>query len=240
MVMGPPEATALVIGLDGVIRRFDPAADAGVEARFDLPAGAINRAVHSPGLLRAAVTGKITDQQWRDGVARALAGSVGSEAATAAVAAWSADRGRIDPEVMGLARRVAVFTPVVLFTNATNRLEGDLQAAGLTGEFAAVVSSARIGAAVPSAAAFAAAELAVAAAVTAGLGVGAGPVVYVDDDFHHITAARRHGWEASQFTDAAGLRGLLDAHGLLIYGCDPADFDRPIEPWQPEREGITR
>lgn len=96
-----------------------------------------------------------------------LTGPVGAEVASAAVAAWSAGRGQGDSVVLGLLQQVAVHTPVVVFTNATTVLEDDLRAAGLTGEFAAAVSSARTRTAVPAAAAaFTAAEQAIAVVAT--------------------------------------------------------------------------
>ena len=226
--MLPPTVAALVIDLDGVIRRSDRGATAAVEAEFGLPAGAIGRSAHAPQLRRSVVTGAITDATWRRRVQADLAGLVGEQTAVAAVAEWTAQRGAVDTAVMGLVRRVAFCTPVVLFTNATSRLDGDLAAAGLTGEFAAVVSSARTGVSIPSSAAFAAAEQAVARVAEH----RAEPIVYVDDNPSHVTAARRRGWTARTFSGATDLRRLLDAHGLIIYGCLPDGPDRQIERWE--------
>lgn len=66
--MASPDAPALVVALDGLIRRFDPAAVTTVETRFGLPAGALTAAAHDPGPLRSAVTGQITDQAWHAGL----------------------------------------------------------------------------------------------------------------------------------------------------------------------------
>ena len=207
----PPTCPALVVDLDGVLRRFDPAATALAERRAALPAGVLDSFAFAPLLLEPALTGAATDSQWRYRVAQELAGLFGDGAAADAVTEWAAQRGEIDPEVLGLVRRVARAVPVVLFTNATTRLEADLSAAGLDDEFAAVVSSARVGAVKPAAAAFEAAEAAV-ARVAAGR---TGPIVYIDDSTANVTAARARGWRAWRFTDAARMRAFLLRQRLI-------------------------
>lgn len=202
---------ALVVDLDGVLRHFDPAAPALAESRAALPAGVLHSFAFAPVLLEPALRGEVTDQEWRYCVAQELAALFGEAAAADAVTEWAAQRGDIDPEVLALVHRAAQAVPAVLFTNATTRLESDLTAAGLDGEFAAVVSSARTGAAKPDPAAFEAAERAV-------VGVAAGrtgPIVYVDDDAANVRAARSRGWRAWRFTDAARMRAFLERQRLL-------------------------
>ena len=67
---------AVVFDLDGVLRRRDPAVMAGAESACGLAPGEIARAAFEDGLLSAAVTGRITDGQWREQVSAALAGQV--------------------------------------------------------------------------------------------------------------------------------------------------------------------
>jgi putative hydrolase of the HAD superfamily len=194
-VTRPPTCPALVIDLDGVLRSFDPAVTALIEDRAGLPAGVIGSFAFHPQLLDPAITGAMADELWRYRVAEELAGLFGDGAAADAVTEWAAYRGEIDPDVLGLVRRVTV--PVVLLTNATTRLEADLSAAGLDGEFAAVVSSAR---------------------------TGVVKIVYIDDDAGHIRAARARGWRVWRFTGADRMRAFLDRQHLLA---PSDDFTEP-------------
>lgn len=202
---------ALVVDLDGVLRRFDPAAGIRLERRLGLPAGIVTSFAHAAQLLEPALTGAISDATWRYRVAEELAALFGDAPAAEAVTAWAAERGEIDAAVLGLVSAVSV--PVVLFTDATTRLESDLAAAGLDGAFAAVVSSARTGVTKPDPAAFAAAEQAVAR-----VGRSSGPIAYVDDSAANVAAARARGWRAWRFTDVPRMRGFLDRHRLLADG----------------------
>jgi putative hydrolase of the HAD superfamily len=217
-VTRPPTCPALVIDLDGVLRSFDPAVTALIEDRAGLPAGVIGSFAFHPQLLDPAITGAMADELWRYRVAEELAGLFGDGAAADAVTEWAAYRGEIDPDVLGLVRRVTV--PVVLLTNATTRLEADLSAAGLDGEFAAVVSSARTGVVKPDERAFAAAEQ----VVTRISPDRTGPIVYIDDDAGHIRAARARGWRVWRFTGADRMRAFLDRQHLLA---PSDDFTEP-------------
>ncbi len=75
---------AVVVDLDGVLRRWDPAVLAGVLVRagaaFGLPAGALGAVVFAPALSSAAVTGRISDAVWREQVVEQLAGRFGRAA----------------------------------------------------------------------------------------------------------------------------------------------------------------
>ncbi|GAA3337941.1 haloacid dehalogenase [Amorphoplanes nipponensis] len=133
-------ARAMLIDLDGVLRRWDPAVPAAVENAYGLEPGALIGTAMSWDLLRPAVAGEITDAEWMQLVARRL--PLPEADAQTAVAEWQQHRGVVDPEVLAFVRDVrAAGRPVGLATNATDLLRGDLDALGLTGEFDAVVSS---------------------------------------------------------------------------------------------------
>jgi len=133
-------ARAMLIDLDGVVRRWDPAVAASVEAEHSLPEGALFGTAFSWDLLRPAVAGEITDEEWMHLVATRL--PLPANQAADAVVAWQSHRGAVDEEVLAFVREVrAAGRPVGLATNATDRLHGDLEALGLTGEFDAIISS---------------------------------------------------------------------------------------------------
>jgi putative hydrolase of the HAD superfamily len=205
-------AKALLLDLDGVLRCWDPAVAVTVEASYGLPPGALLDTAMQWQLHRAAVTGEITDEQWREITAERLAGAgtgadrtpvVGLQRARAAVEEWQAYRGEVDPDVLAFVREVrAAGLPVGLAANATERLDADLAALGLTDEVDVVVSSSAIKIHRP------APEFFVRACEA--LGVTAPWVLYVDDTDRNVRAARAGKLLAYRWTGPAGL-GYLRA-----------------------------
>ncbi|MEV0898975.1 HAD-IA family hydrolase [Actinoplanes sp. NPDC049802] len=133
-------ARALLIDLDGVLRRWDPAPMIAIEIEYGLKPAALLETSMSWDIYRPAMAGEITDAEWMKLVADRL--PLPEAESTAAVAAWQAYRGEVDPEALAFVREVrAAGRKVGLATNATDRLRGDLDALGLTGEVDLVVSS---------------------------------------------------------------------------------------------------
>ncbi len=202
-------AIALLLDLDGVLRRWDAQARlaADLECRHDLPAGTLAALAFDPQRLAPAVTGQLPDQVWRLGIARALVPMCG-EAAAAVVADWSESAGEVDTNVLALVRDVRRSgAPVVLVSNGTTRLELDLVRLGLHEEVDAVVSSARLGAAKPDGRIYAAAA--------AAAGATAGRCLFVDDSVAYVRGAAEFGLAAHRYRGAADLRGQLVRRGLL-------------------------
>jgi putative hydrolase of the HAD superfamily len=182
----------VLFDLDGVVRRFPESAEWP-----DVP-----RVAFAPGLLDEAVTGKITDEQWRAEVLRRL----GRESAEA-VAAWSESCGEVNDHVLGLVREVRARTPVGLLTNGTDRLGADLERLGIGHEFDVIFNSSDLGVAKPDPAVY---EL-----VCARLDVPPQSVFFVDDSPAHVDGARDVGLRAVLFVDAVLLAESLRAEGLL-------------------------
>jgi putative hydrolase of the HAD superfamily len=208
-------ARALLIDLDGVLRRWDRRRDVPLEVPFGLPPGTVSRTAFDPPLLEAATTGRITDEEWRRRIVERLVPRYGRDAAAGAVAAWSAPLGRIEASVLELVRAVrrkAPAAPVCLVSNATTRLERDLEALGLRSELDFVINSSRVGARKPDPRIFAAALDAV--------GAPAAAVLFFDDTLPIVEAARALGLSAHHFTGTAALEGALRGAGLLPAGED--------------------
>jgi putative hydrolase of the HAD superfamily len=189
--MSRERAQALLIDLDGVLRRWDPAPMIAVEIEYGLKPAALMETAMAWDIYRPAVAGEITDAEWMRLVASRL--PLAEEKATEAVARWQAYRGEPDPEALAFVREVrAGGRKVGLATNATDRLRPDLEALGLTAEVDVVISSWDLKVHKPAREFFArACEL-----------IGATPdrVLFVDDDDRVVRGARAAGLSAYRWS----------------------------------------
>lgn len=202
--MSRERATALLVDFDGVLRQWDPAVAAGVEREYGLTEGVLGEIAMSWGLLQPVLTGRISHAQWMESVAEALTPSVGAERARAAVEEWQRYRGEIDVEVLAFIRQVReAGVRVGLGTNATDQLDADLAAFGLTDDFDAVVNSSVVGVNKPAREYFQ-------AACTA-LETQPSRVLFVDDEDRAVSGARVAGLSAHRWTGPGDLRYLRAA-----------------------------
>ena len=198
-------ARALLLDLDGVLRRWDPAVPESVEKTYGLPPGTLLGTAMQWDLYRPAVAGELTDAEWMAAVAGRL--PLPPDRAAAAVASWQQHRGGVDDEVLAFVRDVrAAGRPVGLATNATDRLRDDLASLGLTGEVDVVVSSWEIGIHKPAPEFFARAY--------AALDLEPHWVLFVDDDDRAVRGARAAGMPAFRWTGAQDLPYLRAALAL--------------------------
>jgi putative hydrolase of the HAD superfamily len=193
---------AIFYDLDGVLRFWDEAETRAFEARFGLPEGAIPAAAFEPALLERAITGRIPDETWRLATRNAIARAHG-EAAAAAVAVWSERIGTVDPAAVELIAAHRGRLRTGLLTNATTRLETDLQAFRLDKAFDVVINSARIGFAKPDRRIFRVAAVRI--------GFQPEECIYVDDTHANAEAAAAFGMTAIRFEGVAHLRRRLEA-----------------------------
>jgi putative hydrolase of the HAD superfamily len=191
---------AVLCDLDGVIRHWPSGAE--IERRYGLPAGSIAAAHFSPVRLNPAITGEITDEEWRAAAAADLAAVCGSaDRAHRAVTAWSALEPRTDPEVVSLLAKAREVVTVALVSNATTRLEQDLARHQLSTLAHLVVSSARIGVAKPDARFYLIAAEQV--------GTPCDRCLFIDDTPANVAAARALGMTAVHYQRPADLRAAL-------------------------------
>ncbi|WP_018786317.1 HAD family hydrolase [Micromonospora sp. CNB394] len=202
--MSRERATALLVDFDGVLRRWDPAVAAGVEREYGLTEGVLGEIAMSWGLLQPVLTGQVSHAQWMVSVADALTPAVGADRARAAVQEWQSYRGEVDPDVLAFVREVrAAGIRVGLGTNATDLLDADLAALGLTEELDVIVNSSAIGVHKPAKEYFQAA--------CAALGTPPGRVLFVDDEDRAVAGARVAGLSAHRWSGPADLRYLRAA-----------------------------
>ncbi|MEU4397337.1 HAD family hydrolase [Micromonospora orduensis] len=203
--MARERATALLLDLDGVLRRFDPAVAAGVEREYGLADGVLTEIAMQWGRLQPVLTGQVTHADWVTSVADALAEPAGGpDRARAAVEQWQRYRGEVDTEVLDFVREVrAAGIAVGLATNATDLLDADLAALGLVGELDVVVNSSTLGVHKPAPEYFQAACQA--------LATPPARVLFVDDEDWAVRGARAAGLSAHRWGGHADLRYLRAA-----------------------------
>ncbi|MFG1720593.1 HAD family hydrolase [Micromonospora chalcea] len=202
--MSRERATALLVDFDGVLRRWDPAVAAGVEREYGLTEGVLGEIAMSWGLLQPVLTGQVSHAQWMVSVADALTPAVGADRARAAVQEWQSYRGEVDPDVLAFIREVrAGGIRVGLGTNATDLLDADLAALGLTEELDVIVNSSVVGVHKPAKEYFQAACEA--------LGTPPARVLFVDDEDRAVAGARVAGLSAHRWSGPADLRYLRAA-----------------------------
>ena len=193
---------ALLCDFDGVLRLWDPQGMPGLDRAYGLPEGTLAAAAFAPERLLPAVTGQVTDEQWRASVAVELTRFCGSlERAQELTAEWTALTGAVDAAVLELLAAARRRGPVLLVSNATTRLESDLGLLGLDDVFDVVVSSARIGVAKPDPAIYRyAAEMA---------GMSVERCLFVDDTNANVEAARAQGMTGLHYRSPDDLRAVL-------------------------------
>jgi putative hydrolase of the HAD superfamily len=192
---------AVLCDVDGVVRNW-PSMEP-IELEHGVVPGTLYTAAFAAHRLHPAITGQVTDAQWRAQVAEDLAASDGIslETARGLVAGWSAMRPTLHTDVVALLQRVRGVMPVALVSNATDRLEADLAEHGLDEFLEQLVNTSRIGFAKPDPRVYAyAAER---------VGVPPERCLFVDDSAGNVEAARAAGMRAVHFRQFADLDDVL-------------------------------
>lgn len=185
----------MLFDLDGVLRHFDPADAARIEAAHGLPPGTLARRAFDPALLLPAIRGETPRREW----IRRLGADLGSPAAASAFLGL---RGRVDPEVLALVDGLREQDlRVGLLTNATDSLADELAALGVDDRFDVIFNSSELGHVKP--------EPGLYARVLDALGVLPEHVGFTDDGAANVEAATSAGWRAVQFTGADALASTL-------------------------------
>ena len=198
----------LILDLDGVVRHWNVDHLDSTVSSFGVTREQFAAVAFEDELLGSAMTGAISAEQWGDEIGRRLGQRHGCDPATVAggfaALGWS-----IDDEVVSLVERVREVgrARVALFSNASTRLEADLESCGVAGAFDVIFNSARLGIAKPDPGAF--------RTVDTALGTAPERCLFVDDAVLNVEGARAAGMQAEVFTDLEALRLLLERAGLL-------------------------
>ncbi len=186
---------------DGVVRHWPSAVTASIEDRHGMKRGSLARTAFDPSILDDAITGQMTDSEWRSEVARRLGAETDPDTARSAVAAWSTSRGVVDQAALQVLQAAQCVAALGLVTNATTRLDDDLARLGLTEAFDFVVNSSAVGCAKPSRCFYEHAARR--------CGCERGAVLFVDDRPEKVEAAIDFGFHGHVHRDAATLERCL-------------------------------
>ncbi|MFF2020476.1 HAD-IA family hydrolase [Streptomyces sp. NPDC058171] len=136
---------AVLCDLDGVIRFFDDSVVTRLEREAGLPEGTTATIGFAPEHDGPLLLGRTTRKQWAESIAGALSSRVPRPRAEALATAFTEADFRADEQVVGVLRLLRGRCPLVLVTNATVWLDGDLAAMGLTDLATSVVNSSLVG-----------------------------------------------------------------------------------------------
>jgi putative hydrolase of the HAD superfamily len=190
----------VVFDLDGVLRHFDRAAEAALEARHGLEPGSLLQAAFGDELGHHLTTGRI---DWPEFLDR-LAARVGR----AAVEEFEQSRAVLDHAAIEILDRLRHSgTTVALLTNGTLRTEMELTEHGIAESFDRIFNTARLGVAKPHPDVFDLVTLELERTPTA--------IGFVDDREDNVAAAIAHGWHGHHYRDLDGVVAWLTGLGLL-------------------------
>ncbi len=191
---------------DGVLRNWDYDMY-GIEEKFGIPLDAVREAAFAKDSVDPAIRGEITDERWRSNVSKLLSIRFPDKDATGATKFWNSRIGELVPEVHSLVEECKSSVKVALFTNATTKLNHDLEALGILDLFDYVVNASEIGSIKPEP------EIYLQALKIAG--IESHEAFFTDDKDAHIEPAISLGWTGHVFENASGLRAALVDAGVL-------------------------
>ncbi|WP_353650851.1 HAD family phosphatase [Nakamurella sp. A5-74] len=191
---------AVVLDLDGVIRRFDTEIGGEIERRHTLDLGLLGREAFAEPDLAEATTGRITRAEWIRRIGRRIGNP-------AAADDWGSQQARVDWELLDLVGdlRAAGLLCAVL-TNGTDTIPQELASLGVSERVDRVFNSASIGFIKPDQRVF--------EHVIADLGLPPSEVFFTDDSPRNLVAAQSLGMHTHHYRDLPGLRRALLAAGV--------------------------
>ncbi len=185
--MGSDRAVrAVFFDFGGVVARLDRELLAAFERRHGLPQGSFLKALYAIPEWKALEIGEGTEDIWMEAAKRKLdefAGRTLPDMSEERATMWRT----LDKDVVGLAQQLAARYDVGVLSNATPRLESELNDYHkLGGVFRVIVNSSRVGVAKPDERIYRLAAERV--------GVEPSACVHIDDLAHNVEGARQAGF----------------------------------------------
>lgn len=198
----PGAFDAVLCDLDNVVRFYDFTELTALERESGVPTGLTASVAYAPELDLPLLLGRIGVDEWEDAVAGRMAAFAPPAQARALARAMAHAPSRADPEVVELLRRARELAPLVIVTNATAGLRGELEAMGIGDLAHHVVNSAWEGVAKPDREIY----------LVAGRLAGVTPerCLFVDDRAENTGAAAALGMSAVLYRRVEDLRQALE------------------------------
>ncbi|HMO83277.1 MAG TPA: HAD-IA family hydrolase [Candidatus Paceibacterota bacterium] len=168
-----PPLKAIFFDLDGVLRHWDNLNLFTFEQQNNLPKGFLFQHAFQKPLLKKAVTGIITHEEWLDQIYESLIKEINSELSRDLLNTWAESHYTINEKLLIETRAQHPSVPFYMVTNATSRLDHDLQKTNLPIYFKHIFNTSEIGMAKPDKGLF--------RFVLERAGVEAGGSLFIDD-----------------------------------------------------------
>lgn len=197
---------AILVDFDGVLRSW-PDSDSVIEKKYGLITDSIREAAFEPDTLDLAIRGLISDEEWRKNIMTILHHAQPDADVASAINEWSVSYGEVDRELLALLSACKPYAEILLITNATSRLIGDLVALGLDDWFTKILNSSDIGCVKPEPEIYQIAIQACSCALS--------DIVYIDDSLPNTIAAEEKGIVSHHYTGFDNCKQFLLENGLL-------------------------
>ena len=198
---------AIFSDLDGVIRLFPKKRDEQIEKQFKIESGLISRTAFHPSLLDPAITGKVTDETWRQSIAESLTKFIDQHTAKEVVDHWTNFSGELDTNTFALIKSLGEKYKLGLITNGTTRLPHDLKVLAIDRSFQTIFNSSSIGFFKPDPRIFQYA--------LKNFAVEPSESVFIDDSKSHVESAKSLGFKTHHYQTFGDLHEFVRSEGLL-------------------------
>ena len=191
---------------DGVLRNWEYDW-ATIGDLYGISLDAFREVAFAPENVVPAVRGEITDEEWRANVGRILKTRFPGRDVEGALEFWSGRTGELAIEVLEIVRECKSKLPVALMTNATSKLNQDLESLCIADLFDHVINASEVGSIKPEP------EIYLHALKIAR--IDPHEAFFTDDMPENVEAAERLGYVGHVFETAEGLRSALVKAGVL-------------------------
>ena len=189
-------AQVIFCDFDGVIRHWDNQLLFETEESLNLPKGTTFKVAFAAENLIPAITGKISDEQWRANITQQLTQAISPQDALTLTQAWSNSPASIDYHIFDLLNTLLPQAQLALVTNATSKLNADLAAHDLISRFDFIINSSEIGVSKPESGFY---KLAVEMT-----GAKLEESIFIDDSLRNVKSAEAFGLKAFHFDSRTG------------------------------------
>lgn len=177
--------------LDGVLRYFPEQREREIEQKYQVPLGTTQKHAFESSLLKKAITGTISDGEWRVAMQESLSKEISESLAASLVQEWSNFPGVINKEIYSYFMFLKAKYKFGLLTNATSRLNSDLKTLGVFESFDFIFNSSELGLAKPEPELF--------HKVSEILKIKPSEILFIDDKESFTSAAKECGYQVHHF-----------------------------------------